>query len=267
MNNGFFGKAMSGLGTGLAIAGQMSLHAKLQGDLEAQRGEIMAKRDEVLQGFENQRNAATITGQKEIHAADRASSERVGLMQKEAHLEGIDKQLNAKENKIDFKDGVAFLNGAPSEELTKQASALTKKYGTAKTTELLQNMQGLIDTGVAKNATEAFNQLKPPNDVADKMDARVSRAGKILKDVMEVRGEFGEGAAFNPDENPVYLDGLNSIRAHLASGKSEQEAARLAYKDVEKSRAGKQRTEEESAVKKPKAEAGVSFPTPWLKKK
>ena len=99
MQNGFMAKGLAGAGQGMAIAGQMAFHSQLASDLESQKAEALAKRDQVIQGYENQRNAATIQGQKDIHAADRKSAESVGLMQKEAHLEGIDKQLGAKDNK------------------------------------------------------------------------------------------------------------------------------------------------------------------------
>lgn len=99
MNNGFMAKAGAGLGTGLAIAGQMGLHSQLQGDLQRQHGEILAQLEETKQGYENQRNAATIAGQKDIHAANNATQLQVADKQAASHLAGIGMMASVKDNK------------------------------------------------------------------------------------------------------------------------------------------------------------------------
>lgn len=218
---GFMSKALAGAGQGLQLAGQIGFQAKLQSDLEAQRSALLAKRDEVLQRYEGGRLDKDIAARASEGALDRATRKEGFITQKAAHLEGIDKQLQAKDNKVDFKDGVAFLNGVPNEELTKSASALSKQYGTTKTTDLLQNMQGLVDKQVAKNYGEAFNMLKPkgeseglPKTTKD-TDDRIKMYKSFVTDYLGV--DFL--AKLDPEMRPKYTklltEGADQVRNNI----------------------------------------------------
>ena len=228
MKNGFMAKGLAGLGQGLAIAGQMGYQSKLQGDLESQRAELMSKRDEVLQRYENERTDKEIGARATEGEANRAAQKEGFLTQKQSHLEGIQMQLDAKDNKIEFKDGVVFKNGAPDAELTERASSLVKQYGEKKTTDLLQNISGLVEKKVAKDYAEAFNMLKQkegdgglPKKQKD-LDDRVKQLDSMIRFHLTGSNTF---ATMDPKTSATY-DKMMKIAGDLVRKGSDPEVAK-----------------------------------------
>jgi len=70
MKNGMMSKGLAGLGQGLAAVGTMGYQAKLQGDLESQRAEIMALRDDKLSAYTDGRADLLYTRTQGIHRED-----------------------------------------------------------------------------------------------------------------------------------------------------------------------------------------------------
>ena len=215
MKNGFMSKALSGLGTGLAIAGELGYRAKLQGDLQAQRDEIMAKRDEVLQGFENQRNASTIAGQKEIHAADRASMKETSAATNVAHLKGIEMQLGAKDTKPVVVDGVAYIRNEGKDPIV----VGDKTYGTGELVPATKKGEKWVanaDMGVlVEEGTGRTKQVGDGAGGAKNEEATMKRL-TMLKDLAKSRMGVDFFQKLNDDEraqfDSIFIEAARSSR-------------------------------------------------------
>ena len=152
------------------------------------RAEILANRERVLQGYEDRRNAATIAGQERIHASDRQSAERVGLMQKQAHLEGIQLQLNAKgENTVVLPKG--------SQLIDKQGNVLATNDAEDKAPKPITVPEGA--SVVDQDGNELY---KNPKDANEQVTKEVSQFQSM------VNGRFGIGfrEKLNPAERGQY---------------------------------------------------------------
>lgn len=167
MNNGFMSKAAAGLGSGMAIAGQMGYQAKLQGDLEAQKAEIMAKRDAMLQTGENTRAAAHDQTQRDI--ADK---------QVAGHLSGIMMTNQVKDTKPIILPKGGKLFGADGSLLAENTEASDKaiilpegaKAFGPDGKELASNPKAAEDKGLPKTDKDIDQRV---NDLRSTITARM----------------------------------------------------------------------------------------------
>lgn len=223
---GLMAKAGAGLGSGMAVAGQMGYHAQLQGDLARQHGEILAQLEQTKQGYENQRNAANIQGMKDVHAANNATSLQVADKQAESHLKGIGIMASVRDNKPTLvpKGGVAI--GADGDVLFDNSDGDEDK--------LMAVPEGtkIIDKSTRK---EVFANPKTdkglPNDVKD-TDHRVTLYQGMVKDHLGVgfleklndteRKEFDQLLTNGADQVRAGTDPEKAFRATLDAFQRKQ---------------------------------------------
>jgi len=113
MKNGMMSKGLAGLGQGLAAAGTMGYQVKLQGDLESQRAEIMALRDDKLSAYADGRADLLYTRTQGIHREDNiakgnADSERD--RRADLRVSEQEKRADARQNaELEAKEKIPYI--------------------------------------------------------------------------------------------------------------------------------------------------------------
>lgn len=200
---GFMQRALAGMGQGMAAAGQMSLQAQQSGDLEKIKAEVQANRDRILNGYQTLRDQAEIGSREKIAGEHNDTQIDIADSHNDTQLEIANLGLMGRENKIEYKDGVVFKNGAVDQDMSAAAGELAKKYGPKKVPELLQNMQGLVDAKVAPDLSAAFLKLHPDKE-PDKNTEQMNKEVGQFQHMVDGRFGIGFREKLNPAERGQY---------------------------------------------------------------
>lgn len=211
---GFMRKALAGAGQGLAIVGQMTYQHNLASDLEAQRAEILAKRDAFLQTAEDDRLGKRIDFEK---------SE--GLMNRQARLDEVKESGKAaatvkaldvagdleKENqKVVEIDGVGYVK-AKDADGTPILRAVTKK---APKHEVVAEGAAVVDeTGKPLYKNPKDPKAEGLDKTTKDIDDRIKMYKSFVTDYLGVDFLAKLDPAARPDYTKLLTNGSDQVRS------------------------------------------------------
>lgn len=181
--NGLMGKAMAGLGKGMAMVGEMGHAAKLQGGLERMKAEILAQRDKTLAGYDDNRLDRKIASDERI--ANTGIQAQRDLKQEERGWQLQDakaKRIADAEDKV-AKQEFDLKKLDYEHKLKKEFEEFKVEHGTKDTSTLIQNVNFLVKAEIAGSPREAFDMLKTSMEKPEH-EAILDLAGAL-------RGGFG----------------------------------------------------------------------------
>jgi hypothetical protein len=152
-------KAMKGLGAGLSAAGELGYKAKLSSDFEAQKAEILAKRDEFMARHDDRSLDKRIASAERIAGTENQTRRALQLTEREWQLQDADAKRTADAEGLAAKQDFEMKKLNREQELRKDLETFKAEHGTS-TSTLIENVNFLVKAEIANSPQEAFEMLR-----------------------------------------------------------------------------------------------------------
>ena len=225
MKNGMMSKGLAGLGQGLAAVGTMGYQAKRQGDLESQRAEIMALRDDKLSAYTDGRADLLYTRTQEIHREDNiakgnADSERD--RRADLRVSEQEKRADARQNaELEAKEKIPYIVTSGTRLYDRKGNEIahnkpeTDPEEKRKSEKHIDDRINSLRLQINSHMGQGFMEKMTEPDRKD-FDTIFEQASKLIR-----KGSTME------DAYTTALNDLNRLKSRVGDSDSESAASRI----------------------------------------